>query len=249
METAETQRQFFVIFSSRALDSIDDLIRTFYDKVRESHPKANLKEFCLSVPDKFKNQQTKRTFVVIDELVAEALKKAEDEIDEFTIQKLQMKKHFYPNTDRSEVPAFYIALPKNLSLSVCQTHLIDRMTALRSYGIWNKNDYNIYIPQSDRVGNKHSGTAFIYFNGFEESRLDDIVLSRLFVNNTKWQGTNLEVHCHWRQTKEGLAKRSEAAAAATTENESEYTSNDASNQESPKEDDNWVTKVKGSLKK
>ena len=58
----------------------------------------------------------------------------------------------------------------------------------------------------DRMNDKHNGIAFIYFNGLEESRLDDIVLTRLFINNTKWPDTNMEVRCYWSRTKESMQK-------------------------------------------
>lgn len=239
----ETHRQFYIVFSSRALDSIESLIESYYDKIRDGSSRVELKEFSLLVPDKFKNQQTTRTFVVIDERVFDLLKKSENEIDEFKIEKLQMKKHFYPHEERFELPSLYISLPKNLSLSVVQDHMIERMSTLRSYGIWNKSDYTIYIPKIDRAGNNHSGIAFIYFNGFEEIRLDDIVLSRLFINNTKWPGTNQEVHCFWKRTKEALNHNKD-------DTESEYTlEGEKTKSEEEQEDNTWVTKVKKSIKK
>lgn len=241
--TTETNRPFYMVFSSRALESIADLIEEYYEKVQEAHPKLVLKKFCLSVPDKFKNQQTTRTILVIDERVFELLKKSENDIDEFKIEKLQLKKHFYPNKEHFEVPGFYIPLPKNILLSVCQNHIMERMSTLREYGFWNKTDYTIKFPNIDRSGNKHDGKAFVYFNGFEQSRLEDIVLTRLFINNTKWPETNQEVHCYWRRTQEAFGKKN-------TEGESEYieaTSN-GGEKEASKEEDTWVTKVKGSLK-
>lgn len=186
-------RPFYIIFSSRTLENLGTLIEDYYSKIDAK----DLKDFCLLVPDKFKNQPTLRTIVVLDERVYELLKEKENEIDEFKIEKLQLKKHFYPNQDKAETKNFYIPLPMNLPLSACQQHLIERMTSLREYGIWNKKDYNIYIPKMDRIKDTHKGTAYIYFNEVPEDRLDDIVLSRLFINNTKWPGKNQEVHCFW----------------------------------------------------
>lgn len=249
--TSDTHRQFYIIFSSRALDSLETVIENYYTKVSNEYPKVTLKQLALLVPDKFKSLQTIRTITVIDERVFDFLKKAENEIDEFKIEKLQMKKHFYPNKERSDLPSLYIKLPKNLSLTVVQDHLIERMSTLRSYGIWNKNDYNIYFPQIDRAGNNHGGKAYIYFNGFEEVRLDDIVLTRIFINNTKWPKTNLEVHCHWRRPREALSR------GKSDNNESEYTTEvdksekveDKTSLNETKEEDTWVSKVKNSLKK
>ena len=213
----ETQRPFYMIFSSRSLENITDLIENFYSKVRHVDPDSDLNEFRLAVPDKFNNQQTMRTIVVIDPKVFELLKESEDDLDEFKIEKLKMKKHFYPNVSRKEEPNLYISLPKTVTLTICQSHLIERMTSLRDYGIWTKTDYKIHIPKLDRLKDTHNGVAFIYFNKLGETRLDDIVLSRLFVNNTKWPDTNLEVHCYWSKTKESFEQAAaERAAAAST---------------------------------
>ncbi|HLX54949.1 MAG TPA: hypothetical protein VKR58_13470, partial [Aquella sp.] len=62
------------------------------------------------------------------------------------------------------------------------------------------------FPKKDREGNKHNGIAFIYFNNLIETRLDDIVLTRLFINYTKWPDTNQEVHCYWRKPHNALGK-------------------------------------------
>jgi hypothetical protein len=209
-----------MIFSSRSLDNIGELIESYYEKVRNDNPELELGEFCLSVPDKFDNHQTRRTIVTIDDNVYQLLKEFEHDLDEFQISKLKMKKHFYPNTERHEVPSLYISLPKNISLTACQNHLIERMTSLRGYGIWKKENYKIHIPRSDRLKDTHNGVAFIYFNQLEETRLDDIVLSRLFINNTKWPESNLEVHCYWSKTKEFFDKQKQKEAEGTSKTES-----------------------------
>ena len=199
----ETSRQFYIVFSSRTLESIGNLIESYYEKVIDKDPNVKLKDFCLMVPDKFRQQATMRTIVVIDEKVFTLLKEDESDIDAFKIEKLQLKKHFYPNTEHHETANLYIILPQFLDLTACQDHLIERMTALRNYGVWTKSDYTIHVPKIDRIGSSHNGVAFIYFNKLQESRLDDIILTRLFINNTKWPKTNHEVHCYWSKTKEG----------------------------------------------
>lgn len=199
----ETSRQFYIIFSSRTLESIGNLIQSYYEKVCSDDPDIKLKEFCLMVPDKFRQDETMRTIVVIDEKVFSLLKRCESDIDAFKIEKLQLKKHFFPNKDHHETANLYIILPKFLSLTLCQDHLMERMTALRNYGIWNKTDYTIHVPNIDRGSATHNGVAFIYFNKLQETRLDDIILTRLFINNTKWPNSNHSVHCYWSKTKEG----------------------------------------------
>jgi len=197
----ETNRQFYVVFSSRSMDSIHSLITEHEDYLNEDQEKERSIEKCsLLVPDKFHNQQTMRSICVIDPLVFDELKNSEDNIPDFKIEKLQMKKHFYPNEKFGELPNLYLILPTFLDLTAVQHHLIERMSSLMRLGIWNKNDYSIHLPNIDRVGNRHNGSAHILFK--DNTRRDDIMLTKLFINNTKWPGTNHEVRCYWSKTKE-----------------------------------------------
>ena len=197
----ETNRPFYIIFSNRALENIGDLIESYYERYQSEYPEEVLKKFCLLVPDKFNHEITTRSIVVIDDKIFQFLKESEDNIDDFKIVRLKQKLHFYPNVNRGELPSLYIMLDKNVSLSDCQKHLYERMSCLREYGIWTLKDYHIDIPGSNRSSNTHKGTACIYFNKLEETRLNDIALTRLFINNTKWIETNQEVHCHWVRNK------------------------------------------------
>ena len=198
----ETTRPFYVVFSSRSMENISTLISDYELEVKESFgPDLELYKFSLLVPDKFHKQQTMRTFVVVDPNVFDSLKSDEKNIPNFRIEKLQMKKHFYPNKDYSELPNLYISLPSFLSLTQCQTHLIERMASLMKLGMWDKSDYTINFPRIDRIGDSHKNVAFILFK--DPQRLDDIMLTKLFINNTKWPDTNHEVHCFWSKTKEG----------------------------------------------
>ena len=193
---SETTRPFFIVFSTRTLENLSSLINSYYKEFEG----GDVHEFSLLVPDKFKGEQTNRTVVVLDEAVFKLMKNDEKHLDNFQIQRLQLKKHFYPNEERAETPNFYIKLPKNLSLTKCQSHLLERMTSLRKLGLWEKNDYHVKFPNMDRLQDKHSGTAYIYFKDTklaEDGTIDDVVLSRIYINNTKWPETSQEVHCFW----------------------------------------------------
>lgn len=195
----ETNRQFYVIFSSRTEKSLTELITSYYEKVQKENVGLKLKKFSLLVPDKFKGRPTNRTFAVIDENIFESLKEEEEDIDAFKIEKLQMRPHFYPKPDENETADLFIMLPQFITLTDCQQYIMDRMRDIREYKIWNKSDYAIHIPQANRIEDKHAGKALIYFKGLQESRLHDIILTRLFINDTKWPGHNHEVRCFWRR--------------------------------------------------
>lgn len=195
----ETERPFFIVFSKRTPENITTVINEYYDEVLKTHDVPC--DFNLIVPDKFMGEVTERTVVVIDPLVYEALKRDEESIDNFRIQRFQLRKHFYPNKQNGDTHNFYIKVPKNLSLTKCQGHLMERMTALLRMGIWTKDDYKIHFNDMDRMADKHSGTAYIYFNHLPDNKLEDVVLSRVFINNTKWPETGQEVRCIWARKK------------------------------------------------
>lgn len=202
----ETDRPFYIIFSNRTLSNISELINDYYEKCKPEY--EDLRNFCLIVPDKFNGNITNRTIVVIDERIFDALKNNEHDLDNFNIQKLQYRKHFYPNAEKKDTYNLHVKLPKNLSLNACQTHLMERMTCLRTFQIWNKSDYTIYYPNMNRDQNKHEGSAYIYFNNIKEEKHNDVVLTRIFINNTKWPETALDVACMWARTKEDREKNS-----------------------------------------
>ena len=208
---------FYMIFSSRTIDDLSALIKEHYDKVsKETNEK--LKPSALIVPDKFKNQPTFRTIVVIDEKVYESLKEDESNIEEFKIDNLRMKKHFYPKAMKNETYNFYLSLPQNLTLEACQKHLMERLNALRTYKIWDsKDDYKINIHSMDRLKNTHGGKAYIHFTANDDN-LDKIVLTRLFINDTKWPGTNLDVNCYWarKRTEESKDANNKQTDSVTT---------------------------------
>ena len=201
----ETKRPFFIIFSIRTLENLSNLINKYYDIAKEERDEEldDLDDFSLLVPDKFKGEQTERTIAVLDEEVFKLLKDDEKSLDNFKIERLQLRKHFYPNQRHNETHNFYINLPKNLSLTQCQTHLIERMSSLRKLKLWEKNDYKLVFPEMNRDQDKHSGIAHIYFNKIAENNLEDNVLSKIYINYTKWPGTTLEVHCYWFRPKDG----------------------------------------------
>ena len=191
----ETDRPFFIIFSNRTLNNISELITKYQENCANEN--ENLDNFSLIVPDKFNGNATNRTIVVMDELLFDALKKDEHSIDNFNIQRLQYRKHFYPNKTKNEVYNLYINLPKNLTLSECQVHLMERMTCLRTIGLWDKMNYTIVYPKMNRLEDKHAGFAYIYFKEIKEEKQNDVALTRIFINNTKWPGTTQDVSCMW----------------------------------------------------
>lgn len=213
MATAEeTNRPFYMVFSSRTDENLKQLINRYYESY-SSRIDDQLNEFSLMVPDKYQGKPTLRTIIVIDEKIYALLKNDEDDIDSFKIVKLQLKPHFYPKAAENEIADLFIPLPKFIRLTVCQDHILNRMSAIRKYGIWNKNDYTISFPRANRAEDKHNGTAFIYFKDLKQSRLNDIVLTRLFIHNTKWPETNHDVTCFWRRDK----KTSEGESDEKTE--------------------------------
>ena len=191
----ETNCPFFIIFSDRTLSNISELVNEYHKKCAVEN--EHLHDFSLTVPEKFNGNPTNRTIVVMDELVFEALKGEESNIDNFNIHRLQYKKHFYPHSDKNETYNLFVNLPKNLTLSQCQSHLIERMTSLRKLGLWSKDDYKIVFPKMNRTEDKHSGSAYIYFNEIKEDKHHHVILTRIFINNTKWPGTTHDVHCMW----------------------------------------------------
>lgn len=204
----ETNYPFYMIFSSRTPENLTDLINDYYSKNDNSHAargadkkENDLQQFHLCVPDKFKGQSTSRTIISIDPAIFEALKTDEEFLSNFKIEKFQMRPHFYPNEKYAENYNFYIRLPKNLTLTKCQNHLIERMSSLSKLGMFTKNDYVIRYPNMNRIQDKHNGHAYIYFNNLKPENRDRVALSRVFINNTKWIETNQEVHCHWVRNK------------------------------------------------
>ena len=198
-----TDRNFYIVMSSRGIPSIESIIRSAYEKVEES----NLKPFCHISPYGNRNYnpitekrvQNFMTLVVCDSKVYDHLKEDEHNIDEFKINKLIIKSGLHPNVTRSESSNLYIRCPLNLTLSSCQNHLMQRMSFLRTYGLWDKNEYRIIFPKMDRFKDKHNGHAKLFFNC--ENKIEDIILTKLFIYGTKWPDTNLNVNCSWHKIK------------------------------------------------
>ena len=213
----ETTRPFFIIFSNRTLENLTNLINKYYDKYIDFNGESNLIRLSLLTPDKFKGEATDRTITVMDEKIFQSLKEDEVDLDNFQIERFQIRQHFHPNKSRGDSTNFYLPLPKNLSLTTCQTHILERMESLRTIGLWKKNDYSIKFPSINRLEDKNMEGAYIYFNKLtNQDSINDVILSRIYINNTKWPETNQEVHCFWARKKTDSVKTTSTVEVTTS---------------------------------
>lgn len=196
----QTDRPFFIVFSTRTPDNIAALIQEYYDRAFDESDNSMVKH-SLNVVEKYKGKQTSRTLVVIDKKVYDLLKVDEDELQDFKIHRLEMRPHYFPRKSNNDTNNLFVRVPHNLDLSTCQRYLLDRMDEFKNvFGF--KIKYSIVFPGYDRQFNKHGGKAYINFEVEDPSDevLADIALCRLFINNTLWTDSGQEVHCMWAQT-------------------------------------------------